>query len=387
MPMLPPVATTPEIDSVLQQKTVVAFGVSGGKDSIAGLIATHRYLNSIGFTGPRLAVHADLGSVEWDQSLFKCQEAAEKLGWEMDVTTRQAGGMMERWLSRWSNNTQRYTDLSCVQLILPWSTPSMRFCTSELKVAVIRSRLKKLYPDYNIVNATGIRREESSSRAKMPIAKHDPQTARRGFEGYQWNPIIEWSVGEVWGAIASEGLDPHEAYTRFNMSRVSCRWCIMSSGPDLYNATLDPAGHELYRQMVDLEIDSTFAFQSNKWLGDVNQTLLSSETKDRLELAKAAAARRKVLEAGIPNHLRFEKQWPTCIPSLQEASLLAEIRIEVAAGIGLNIKCTDATSVIQRYEELTELKHLKHGIPGPEDLGLEQLIPAVQIQPQQLSFF
>lgn len=51
MPMLPPVATTPEIDSVLQQKTVVAFGVSGGKDSIAGLIATHRYLNSIGFTG------------------------------------------------------------------------------------------------------------------------------------------------------------------------------------------------------------------------------------------------------------------------------------------------------------------------------------------------
>lgn len=30
MPMLPPVATTPEIDSVLQQKTVVAFGVSGG---------------------------------------------------------------------------------------------------------------------------------------------------------------------------------------------------------------------------------------------------------------------------------------------------------------------------------------------------------------------
>ncbi|WP_447847123.1 phosphoadenosine phosphosulfate reductase domain-containing protein [Pseudomonas aeruginosa] len=220
--MLPPVATTPEIDSVLQQKTVVAFGVSGGKDSIAGLIATHRYLNSIGFTGPRLAVHADLGSVEWDQSLFKCQEAAEKLGWEMDVTTRQAGGMMERWLSRWSNNTQRYTDLSCVQLILPWSTPSMRFCTSELKVAVIRSRLKKLYPDYNIVNATGIRREESSSRAKMPIAKHDPQTARRGFEGYQWNPIIEWSVGEVWGAIASEGLDPHEAYTRFNMSRVSC---------------------------------------------------------------------------------------------------------------------------------------------------------------------
>lgn len=60
MTTLPPVATTPEIDVILNQKTVVAFGVSGGKDSIAGLIATHRYLDSIGFTGPRCAIHADL---------------------------------------------------------------------------------------------------------------------------------------------------------------------------------------------------------------------------------------------------------------------------------------------------------------------------------------
>ncbi|KPC02244.1 phosphoadenosine phosphosulfate reductase family protein (plasmid) [Pseudomonas amygdali pv. lachrymans] len=383
---LPQVATTPEIDMLLKQRTVVALGVSGGKDSIACLIAVHRYLNSIGFQGPRTAVHADLGSVEWEQSVIKCQEAADKLGWKLEVVKRAAGGMMERWLKRWENNVERYIDLSCVQLILPWSTPSMRFCTSELKSAVIRSHLKRTYPDFNILNATGVRRQESSNRAKMPVAKHEPLAARRGFEAYQWNPIIEWDVGSVWAAIASEGLDPHEAYTRYGMTRVSCRWCIMSSAGDAYNASLDEAGHPLYRQMVDLEIDSTFAFQSNKWLGDVNPSLLSSETLDRLALAKQVSLRRKALEAAIPKHLLYTKGWPTCIPTFEEATQLAEIRSEVAAGVGLTIKCSTPESIIQRYEELMEQMRLKGGVAANESAGPVQLIPALQIQPQQLSF-
>lgn len=384
---LPQVASTSEIDMLLKQNTVVAVGVSGGKDSIACLIAVHRYLDGVGFKGPRTAVHADLGSVEWDQSLIKCQEAADKLGWKLEVVKRAAGGMMERWLKRWENNVERYIDLSCVQLILPWSTPSMRFCTSELKTAVIRSHLKRTYPDFNIVSVTGIRRQESSNRAKMPIAKHEPLGARRGLEAYQWNPIIEWDVEAVWAAIASEGLEPHEAYTRYNMTRVSCRWCVMSSSGDAYNASLDVAGHPLYRQMVDLEIASTFAFQSKKWLGDVNPALLSSETLDRLAQAKQVSLRRKELEAAIPKHLLYTKGWPTCIPTFEEATLLAEIRSEVAAGVGLTVKCSTPQSIIQRYEELMEQMRLKGGVAARADVGVIQLIPAMQIQSQQLSFF
>jgi hypothetical protein len=51
--------------------------------------------------------------------------------------------MLALWQGRWANNLTRYRDLLCVKLILPWSTPSMRFCTSELKTAVIASALKK----------------------------------------------------------------------------------------------------------------------------------------------------------------------------------------------------------------------------------------------------
>ncbi|MDF9779088.1 phosphoadenosine phosphosulfate reductase family protein [Pseudomonas baetica] len=384
----PPVATTPEIDALLAKDAVVAVGVSAGKDSEALAIAIDDHLQHIGHTGPKTLIHADLGRVEWRASGPKCEELAKALGWDLIVTRRQAGDMMDRWLVRWDNNKARYLDLSCVQLILPWSTPSMRFCTSELKTAVIRSELKKKFPQHNIINATGIRRQESANRAKMPVAKHEPQSARKGFDAYVWNAVIDWSVDEVFAAIAGRGLTPHEAYTRYGMTRVSCAMCIMSSASDLYQATTCPDNHAIYREMVELEVDSTFAFQSNKWLGDVRPDLLNSEMTDRLEIAKRTSARRKVLEAGIPKHLLYAAGWPTCMPTVQEAELLAEIRLEVAAGIGLNIKHTTAMSIIERYEELTALKLAKGGAFNASDDESPILIPTFQIPQQaQFSFF
>ncbi|WP_454872978.1 hypothetical protein [Paraburkholderia xenovorans] len=54
--------------------------------------------------------------------------------------------MLARWQKRWENNVTRYRELSCVLLILLWSTPSMRFCTSELKTAVITERAEEALP-------------------------------------------------------------------------------------------------------------------------------------------------------------------------------------------------------------------------------------------------
>jgi 3'-phosphoadenosine 5'-phosphosulfate sulfotransferase (PAPS reductase)/FAD synthetase len=381
----PPVATTPEIDALLAKNAVVAVGVSGGKDSGALAIAIDDHLQRIGHTGPKTLIHSDLGRVEWRASGPKCEELAKALGWELMVVRRKAGDMMDRWLVRWENNKIRYTDLSCVQLILPWSTTSMRFCTSELKTIIIRNSLKVTYPKHDIINATGIRRQESANRAKMPVAKHEPQSARKGFDAYVWNPIIDWSVDEVFAAIASRGLQPHEGYTKYGMQRISCCFCIMSSTSDIYNATTCPGNHDIYREMVALEVDSTFAFQSNKWLGDVRPDLLNSETSDRLEIAKRTSSRRKVLESGIPKHLLYSAGWPTCIPTLQEAELLAEIRLEVADGIGLNIKCTDGPSIIERYEALWEMKKAKGGVSAEDDGESPILIPSMQI-PEQKQF-
>ena len=179
-PTSPIVAITDEIAQLLGKNCVVAVGVSGGKDSQACALAVSRYLDSIGHQGPRVLIHADLGRVEWRDSLPTCERLAAHLGWELMVVRRQAGDMLARWQGRWANNVKRYQELSCVRLILPWSTPSMRFCTSELKVDVITRALKKRFPTHDIVNVAGIRRQESASRKKMPVASPQAKLQRKG---------------------------------------------------------------------------------------------------------------------------------------------------------------------------------------------------------------
>lgn len=352
----PVVAVTPQVEAMLARNAVVAIGVSGGKDSDACAIATSEHLDSIGHTGPRLLIHADLGSVEWRQSQEKCQILAETLGWELVTVRRAAGGMMERWGTRWENNVARYNSLSCVKLILPWSTPSMRFCTSELKSAVIASYLKKRFKGQEIINVTGIRRQESAGRRLAAIAKEDPRLAQKGISSVTWNSIIEWDIDQVKAAVARRGIKLHEAYIRYGMTRVSCVFCIMSSMPDLIASTTCDDNHDVYRSMVWLEATSTFAFQSKKWLGDVAPHLLGSELTDRLALAKQACEIREVAEARIPVELEYQKGWPIRRPTLNEAMIIADVRLTVARAVGLDAGFLDHYSVLDRYDELLALK-------------------------------
>lgn len=356
---IPPVAVTPEINDLLARNSVCAVGVSGGKDSDACAIAVNKHLNAIGHTGPRILVHSDLGRIEWAESLPQCERLAAHLGWELLVVRRQAGDMMDRWQGRWQNNVARYIDLSCVKMILPWSTPSMRFCTSELKAAVISSALKKRYPGQNIVNVAGIRREESDNRAKAPIAKEDPRLKRKGLEGYTWNAVIEFNLDQVLGTIASSGLNLHEGYSKYGMSRISCVYCIMSSEADLMASAGCVDNHEVYVELVELEIESTFGFQGNRWLADVAPHLLTHDQRLAVVDAKERALLRQRAEAKIPKHLLYMKGWPTTVISAQDADLLAGVRREVADLLNLKVGYLTGDEVANRYSELLLEKTLK----------------------------
>lgn len=228
----------------------------------------------------------------------------------------------------------------------------MRFCTSELKTAVITSALKKRYPALDIVNVTGVRRQESSARSKMPVSAPLAALTRRNYRGVTWNAIIEWPVEDVFAEIANAGLALHEAYTKYGASRVSCAFCIMSSIDDLRAAAGCADNHDLYREMVALEAASTFAFQGQRWLADVSPGLLSPSLIADVERAKAAAIRRQAVEAEIPAHLLFTSGWPTVRPTLDEAGLLASVRSRVAALVGIEIDHSTADAVAQRYDSL-----------------------------------
>lgn len=353
------VAVTPEVSEWLAAGAVCALGVSGGKDSQAMAIRLAEYLDQIGHKGPRVLIHSDLGVVEWKDSLPVCERLAKRLGWELIVLRRSAGDMMDRWETRWASSLERYSSLSCVKIILPWSTPGMRFCTSELKTDLICRELTKRYPGQKILSATGVRHDESASRAKMPIAAPQPKLSARGCQGLNWNPIAPWSTPSVYDYIALKQEALHEAYTVYGSTRVSCAFCIMGSAGDLKASASCPDNADIYRRMVRLEIASTFALQGAKWLGDVAPHLLTDEEREGLAQAKHRAALRVQAESRLPAHLLYTSGWPACVPTAEEAQLIAEIRFEVADILGISVGFTTAGEVIARYQELLAIRQTK----------------------------
>jgi 3'-phosphoadenosine 5'-phosphosulfate sulfotransferase (PAPS reductase)/FAD synthetase len=344
------IAITPDIDALIAAHAPIAVGVSGGKDSQASALATFDYLNAVGHRGPRVLIHSDLGVVEWKDSLPVCERLAAHLGVELIVVRRKAGDMMDRWESRWESSVRRYINLETVTLVLPWSTPSMRFCTSELKTQIIEAELRRRFPGQKVVNVTGIRRDESKARSKGTIASLN----KRG-DIWSWRPISDWNIDDVFGRIALSGMIAHEAYAVFGMSRVSCRFCIMSSWDDMVAASSQEESHELYRRMVSLEALSTFAFQGARWLADVAPHLLSEQMIMKVRDAKRKAAARVAVEKRITKEMLYVKGWPTRMLTDHEAAILADVRIEVSKLIGLDSNYLDVPSIHGRYAELMAL--------------------------------
>ncbi|RLM48873.1 hypothetical protein DVK02_18565, partial [Halobellus sp. Atlit-31R] len=153
-------------------------------------------------------------------------------------------------------------------------------------------------------------------------------------------------------AIASSGLQLHEAYSKYAMSRVSCVFCIMSSEADLMASAGCVDNHEVYVELVELEAESTFGFQGNRWLADVAPHLLPPELRAAIVDAKEKAVLRQRAEARIPKHLLYSKGWPTAMVTSAEADLVASVRREVADLLNLKVGDLTGEDVAQRYSEL-----------------------------------
>lgn len=354
---MPSIAIDQDVTMALAAGAPVAIGVSGGKDSQAAVIATMAYLNAISHTGPRILIHADLGIVEWDDSLAVCEALSIRYGVELVKVSRKAGGLMERWEARWRSSVDRYCDLLTVTLVPCWSTPAMRFCTSELKTHVITSELRRRFPGRVVINVTGVRREESARRAHAPISDCKPGLIN-------WRPVLDWTEAEVFAAIDASEMQPHPAYRCFGMSRVSCRFCIMSNVADLSAAAAQDEAAPLYRRMVTLEATSGFAFQGARWLGDIAPHLLDDALATKLAESKIRAARRKAIEGRVPSDLLYVKGWPVRVPNLDEADLLADVRSQITQLYGFAARYLTAPAVIERYQELMAIKVARDAKPS-----------------------
>ncbi len=136
------ISTAPEVDRLIDPNAPIVICVSGGKDSQLVAEQAVSCARNRNHAGDLVLCYSDLGRVVWSDAHLQCEQLAERLGVRLQIVGRKAGGLMERWTKRWQDNLTRYKELSCVKLILPWSTPAMRFCTSELKTAIIQSWIR-----------------------------------------------------------------------------------------------------------------------------------------------------------------------------------------------------------------------------------------------------
>lgn len=143
-----------------------------------------------------------------------------------------------------------------------------RFCTQELKVFPMQRYLAALtecaqcgvpgYPEdqgdececggdfvhADVVQAVGIRHEESASRATMPEWEWS-----EGFDCETWRPLIQWTEAEVILIHKRHGLAPNPLYLK-GASRVGCWPCIYARKAEVrLVADLDPERIEKIRAL------------------------------------------------------------------------------------------------------------------------------------------
>jgi 3'-phosphoadenosine 5'-phosphosulfate sulfotransferase (PAPS reductase)/FAD synthetase len=266
---------------------------------------------------------------------------------------------VDRWRSRWESNIRRYAELSCVKLILPWST-AMRFCTSELKTSIICRALVRRFPGQTILSATGIRRQESPNRAKAPVAKPQPKLASASWrtKGLDWHPILDWTTQQVFGYLEEKEVPLHEAYTQYGSSRVSCCFCILSSQNDLAAASSCAENQAVYRDLVALEAASTFQFQLGRWLGDVAPHYVAgircNQVQRFYEVVRQAIVFVQSQNLGCPHDFSYEETIPMeagrSIRQRVELTLWDPVSVREHA-IALGYKEAPHTTLQRRWRE------------------------------------
>ena len=223
-----------ECREMIRAGALVAVNTSGGKDSQSMTILLSRIV-------PRdqiVAVHAPLVDVEWPGTV-EFIRATLPPGMPLILAPVASGKTL----------------LDSIEERGRFPSPKVRWCTSSLKRGPIERELRrflKTNPRFGgrLVNAMGMRAEESPARARKSPWRLRERNSRAGRTWFDWLPIFDLTERQVFGVIRNAGQPPHPAYG-MGMSRLSCVFCIMASRADLRTAArLQPA---LYARYVDLE--------------------------------------------------------------------------------------------------------------------------------------
>ena len=224
----------PECRETFRAGALVAISHSGGKDSQAMTILLSRLV-------PRdqlIVIHAPLGEVEWPGTVLHIENTIPP-GVPLIMAPVTSGKTL----------------LEQVEERGMWPSSSARWCTSGAKRGPIERELRrylKAHPRFEgrLVNALGLRRDESRDRARRIPWRRNERMSVAGREVFDWLPVFELTTENVFRVIAEAAQSPHPVYS-FGLTRCSCSFCIFASRSDLRRAAeLRP---DLYAKYAQLE--------------------------------------------------------------------------------------------------------------------------------------
>lgn len=285
-PVIDKVVIPQEIrENLCRRDATLLVNSSGGKDSdcmLRLLVDLHR---RGGWACRLLAIHSDLGKMEWHESLPHCRAVCEELGVDLEVVTREGMDLLDAIEAR----MEKRPDAP------PFPSSAARYCTAGWKRDVINRWIRhNIAPGEACVSAMGLRAGESRARAKKPVwqVRVGANSEQKHRKVLEWNPILQLSLSEVWAvigytldeladwqtrvaawraeglqgplltqAIVEAGFRAHPAYAMGN-ERVSCAMCVLASAGDLANGA--EARPDTFEKLREIEARSGFNFQQKK---------------------------------------------------------------------------------------------------------------------------
>ena len=269
--MIPAIINLPDPNDALPALTSydwIVVNTSAGKDSQAMLDYVVRLARAAGVLDRVVAVHADLGRVEWEGTRELAERQAKHYGVRFEVVKREQNDLLDHVRERGM-----------------WPSSAARYCTSDHKRGPVRTLFTRLVSEWRrleaeaagtyidgitplpragrpcrLLNCMGMRAEESPVRAKLPVFRaSSPATGGNGLRVVDvWHPIHGWTTEQVWSAIRASGVPHHRAYD-LGMKRLSCVFCIFA--PESALMIAGQHNRSLLREYVKVEDETGHAFR------------------------------------------------------------------------------------------------------------------------------
>ena len=236
-----------KIKGLIERGAIFYVSHSGGKDSQAMYAALMRYVpkNQI------CVVHADLGEIEWDGVRDHIRAT---IAHRLNVVSAN-----KTFFDMVKHRAINRPDVPS------WPSSAHRQCTSDLKRGPIHKFIRNDMKNRSVtvaLNCTGIRAEESPSRAKKEPLKLNKFLSVAGREVYDYMPIHYMSTQQVFAAIDTVGQKPFWAYNE--NKRLSCVFCIMGCDNDLQHGARQRP--KLYQKYLELERETGWTMFNGKSL-------------------------------------------------------------------------------------------------------------------------